>query len=850
MEFVIKTGANAPTELLMTVGDDPQRLYGVVKTTLDAGQVEAATACLRQWPHHRYDEPALLAAMACLFRELGRYDEALGWANQALASDADHGDALVESALLRWSAPRPTISRQAVVQWLAQALGQGVSVRGFVVLRLVELLLDGDDADLAAAAGWLSTETAALAEPPVALDAEAVRHYLATLQGATLAPLAPDYLRHLAQQLREAWHQGRVDAAMAIARRLERLAPSSPITLGVLGEWAAHRGDAVLAERLLGEALFHGLDGDVGRAAHQLRGHLAYRRGDWAAAVADWQTAAVNKVVDAATGALIADCCWRRGQVDKARELATAVVAQQPALTLAQVVLWRLDGQGPTPADNADAVNRYLDQYPDGPTRLYLAELAHEAGYGEAALALAQAAFAVAPDLPRVGDWLPTAAPPAAEIALVGGGVGWLTPRIDEGSAWPSAEETVLLQGLLAPPAATPAEDAAQTAAWWTAWVGKRNLDEVSAGIYRLLPLLYRRWAAAGVGEVSALPQGGRLAGLWKRTYYDNVNRWRQVLPVVDALQAAGVPVMVLKGGAYAATIYGTWGARPMADVDVLVPAAQVPTVHNQLVALGWQPRSPMAPFRVQFQYANTYQAADGSHLDLHWRLGMECCVRWHDEALTWHDARPLSLLGRSLLMPSSTVSLFHTLLHGVSWNHISPVRWVADAHLLLTAAANSAEHAIDGAAFYELARRYRCVLVMRAALDYLAATFPTLTAAAYALMPPLEGLDPAETVLWTCRLRDDLHPLLPEEVMTLANWHRRRATGPLRERIVICGGAQPEQTQADCDAIDTPWLPRYDGAVVARLAAAMGWTKDLLMVVDASSNGRLRGMQVAAGGG
>jgi hypothetical protein len=58
---------------------------------------------------------------------------------------------------------------------------------------------------------------------------------------------------------------------------------------------------------------------------------------------------------------------------------------------------------------------------------------------------------------------------------------------------------------------------------------------------------------------------------------------------VVDALAAADVPAMLLKGAALVETVYSDPAQREMLDLDVLVPADRLPAANAALAALGYR---------------------------------------------------------------------------------------------------------------------------------------------------------------------------------------------------------------------------------------------------------------------
>lgn len=66
--------------------------------------------------------------------------------------------------------------------------------------------------------------------------------------------------------------------------------------------------------------------------------------------------------------------------------------------------------------------------------------------------------------------------------------------------------------------------------------------------------------------------------------------RRKALLELTDALASAHIKVMLLKGVAYAGTIYPDPAARPMSDIDILVPADAIDAAGRHLQRLGyWQ---------------------------------------------------------------------------------------------------------------------------------------------------------------------------------------------------------------------------------------------------------------------
>ena len=64
----------------------------------------------------------------------------------------------------------------------------------------------------------------------------------------------------------------------------------------------------------------------------------------------------------------------------------------------------------------------------------------------------------------------------------------------------------------------------------------------------------------------------------------------RRAEELIVALNAAGIEPLLLKGAALAATVYETWEARPMRDIDLLVREDQLEAARTAALAHAWVP--------------------------------------------------------------------------------------------------------------------------------------------------------------------------------------------------------------------------------------------------------------------
>lgn len=272
-----------------------------------------------------------------------------------------------------------------------------------------------------------------------------------------------------------------------------------------------------------------------------------------------------------------------------------------------------------------------------------------------------------------------------------------------EGGAWkPSPDQALLLRAAL-----WQSEEASRA---WLKWIAATNMERLDQGSYRLLPLLYLNLLSLGI-EHPALP---RLHALYLHTRHRNHLKLRRAAAALELLHASGIPTLVLKASALIPLYYRDPGARPMGDIDVMVPTAQAWNALELLQRAGWQPQ--MQPLNREYflrMYAQTLRSADKFELDLHRHL-FPFESRDEGDAAFWAGAISMQLgtVETHTLNPAD--QLLHTCTHGADWNPTPPVRWVADAYVLLR------EADIDWQRFLNQAAAYHVVLLTRHQLEYL----------------------------------------------------------------------------------------------------------------------------------
>jgi hypothetical protein len=270
---------------------------------------------------------------------------------------------------------------------------------------------------------------------------------------------------------------------------------------------------------------------------------------------------------------------------------------------------------------------------------------------------------------------------------------------------WPTESQALLLRAaLLRGPAALEA---------WREWKTQNDLIEshLDLGSFRLLPLVYKNMIANGATD----PLMTRLKGVYRYSWCANQQLFHESTAVLDALHHAGIRTMVLKGAAFSTLYYRDQGARPMSDVDVLVPLPQARQAVACLARLGWRATSPSLAEDLRFRHAVQLVNDGGREFDLHWHAFYECLQPHADDDL-WRRAVPTEILHVRTHTLDPTDTLLHTIVHGIQWDEVPTIRWIADSMMILgTAGAR-----IDWDRLLDQARRRRVLLRSGKGLRYL----------------------------------------------------------------------------------------------------------------------------------
>jgi len=294
------------------------------------------------------------------------------------------------------------------------------------------------------------------------------------------------------------------------------------------------------------------------------------------------------------------------------------------------------------------------------------------------------------------------------------------------------------------------------------------------AARHRLRPLL--AWRLRQTGELPSWPEPLRrpLVDAERVEAALEVVRRRELERVLGTFDVAGLPVLLLKGAAFAYGLYPEPWLRPRHDTDLLVRPAEVARAAGVLVDAGYRPAELVSGELVMYQ--RTYERRDALGLrhdcDLHWKVANPqpfADLVSADELLREGEAVSIGD-GHAARAPRPVHGLLLACLHRVSHHYDSgDLLWLHDIHLLADRVIGRGD-----AEFLALARRTGAGAICARGLRLASERFGTQVPSALLtdLETPPEGIPPLPDVyLKTGVRRIDV---LMADLEALGSWRRR----------------------------------------------------------------------------
>ena len=245
---------------------------------------------------------------------------------------------------------------------------------------------------------------------------------------------------------------------------------------------------------------------------------------------------------------------------------------------------------------------------------------------------------------------------------------------LSDGGVWPTQPQQLLLRAALL--------DAPAAAEAWVGWQKMVRPDEVDIASWILIPLVYANLKRLGVNDPLLLQAKDCHLHYW----WCNQKLFHLASGFLDELQGLKIPVLVLKGVALANLYYPDIGCRPMADLDLLVPAGKFLGLGTHLLQHGWKETDGHSFASFQMDRMPSFgfmRPEDGFCVDIHCHVLHANCAEGADDEF-WARAQPWVFQQRNALTLAPEDHLLHIVSHGVRWCDVPPFRWIADAWWIL----------------------------------------------------------------------------------------------------------------------------------------------------------------------
>lgn len=166
-----------------------------------------------------------------------------------------------------------------------------------------------------------------------------------------------------------------------------------------------------------------------------------------------------------------------------------------------------------------------------------------------------------------------------------------------------------------------------------------------------------------------------------------------QLKQILAALGAADIPVLALKGAAFALTLYESPSLRPMRDLDLLIHFSDVERARAVMQTLGFcaHQTEPQPGAQLRFENELTLRKEGSAPFlaDLHWNLidSPYYQARVHSNWF-WETAREVQVNETRLRVPGIEAQLLYACAHLWLHHRGDELLWLNDVHLMLRAGA------------------------------------------------------------------------------------------------------------------------------------------------------------------
>ena len=210
----------------------------------------------------------------------------------------------------------------------------------------------------------------------------------------------------------------------------------------------------------------------------------------------------------------------------------------------------------------------------------------------------------------------------------------------------------------------------------------------ITEGVAPLIHWTFKHEDTFGI-EIPTTVKAQLMAAYYNTTAQNQV-MFKELERILEALEKAGIPVIVLKGAALATTVYPEIGLRPMGDLDLLVPKDKINKANQCLTDLGYsEARIPLSK-KLNRKIGHHIELIGGPNdsvmVELHWSLiAGDADIRTAPMDWFWEQTKSWEEYETALFL-NPTANLLYLSAHLMLQHREAQAKlsWLNDFHLLI----------------------------------------------------------------------------------------------------------------------------------------------------------------------
>ena len=229
--------------------------------------------------------------------------------------------------------------------------------------------------------------------------------------------------------------------------------------------------------------------------------------------------------------------------------------------------------------------------------------------------------------------------------------------------------------------------------------------------------LVYKKLYASGCASLVPPVILSQLQSCYLKSVSESIKIKRDIAFCLDILMTHDIRCIPLKGTFVGQKVYGDLAFRPMGDIDILIPHADLSTAYESFIDHGYQPQWPLLDSieNLVEHHLPPMRKPGRTPVEIHWKLLDQALPFTIDIEEIWQEARPGHLFNRDVMFMRYEAYILHTCVHGAYQDNFSGgMKFISDVTEMLVG-QNAKSCIIDWQYFMDLTAKWhiiRCVFL------------------------------------------------------------------------------------------------------------------------------------------